>query len=96
MGKITEISKKLQLEKGMVHRILKTLENNGLAAQDPVTRKYYLGPLIQSLADNPLMVHQILIQIARAEMEKLKNICEKFNIDYSYADLKTALNKNAD
>ena len=32
--------------------------------------------------------------LSEQALEKLKEICEKFELDYYYADLKTALNKN--
>ncbi len=73
--KLTEISTRLDVDKASIHRIMKTLENKGLVSQDPSTRKYYLGPLIQTLADNPLAVHQILARIAASEMERLRDHC---------------------
>ena len=73
--KLTEISKRLDVDKATVHRIMKTLENKGLVSQDCSTRKYYLGPLIQTLAENPLRVHQIVAQLAAAEMERLRDAC---------------------
>ncbi|MBW1802194.1 MAG: IclR family transcriptional regulator [Deltaproteobacteria bacterium] len=74
IGKITDISKKLQFNKSSIHRILKTLETTGLAAQDPVTRQYYLGPFLQTLASNPLAVHQILIHCAHDQLEYLRDL----------------------
>ncbi len=71
--KMTEISRRLDVNKATVHRIMKTLESKGLVSQDTATRKYYLGPLIQSLAQNPLMVHRILGQLAVGEMERLRD-----------------------
>ncbi len=69
--KMTEISRRLEVNKATVHRIMKTLENKGLVSQDTTTRKYYLGPLIQALAENPLTVHRIVGQLAVGEMERL-------------------------
>lgn len=73
--KLTEISTRLDVDKATIHRIMKTLENKGLVSQDPSTRKYYLGPLIQTLAENPLKVHQIVAQLAAIEMERLRDQC---------------------
>jgi Fe-S-cluster containining protein len=35
-------------------------------------------------------------RLSEEALEKLKEICEKFDIEYYYTDLKTALNKSAD
>lgn len=74
IGKISEISRKLQYNKATVHRVLKSLEKIGYAAQDPFTRQYYLGPKLHNLTSNPLNVHQFLIQCAREEMFHLRDI----------------------
>ena len=73
-GRLTDISRKLDLNKSTTHRILKTLENTGFATQDPLTHRYYLGPLIQSLASNPMMVHQNLIESSLDPLEHLRGI----------------------
>ena len=73
--KITHISNQLQINKAAVHRILKTLEIKELVVQDPVSRQYFLGPVIQTVAANPLTVHKILIQSSIKEMESLEKAC---------------------
>jgi DNA-binding IclR family transcriptional regulator len=73
--KITDISNRLQINKAAVHRILKTLEIKELVVQDPVSRQYFLGPVIQTIAANPLAVHKILVQSSIHEMESLENSC---------------------
>ena len=72
--RLSDVSRKLNLNKATVHQILGTLKNRGLATQDPITRKYFLGPLIQRIAFNSNRVHQILIQCAHQELEKIKAI----------------------
>lgn len=67
------IADTVQLSRSTTHRLLNTLVLTGFATQDPVSRKYYLGPLIQTLAANPLAVHQSLIQCATAEMKQLQD-----------------------
>jgi DNA-binding IclR family transcriptional regulator len=67
------IADTIHLSRSTTHRLLNTLVITGFATQDPVTRKYHLGPLIQSLAGNPLVVHQGLIQCAIAEMKRLND-----------------------
>lgn len=67
------IADTVQLSRSTTHRLLNTLVLTGFATQDPVSRKYYLGPLIQTLAADPLTVHQGLIQCAIAEMRRLQD-----------------------
>ncbi|MFW2367954.1 MAG: IclR family transcriptional regulator [Desulforhopalus sp.] len=74
ISKMTEISRRLEVNKATVHQILKTLESKGLVSQDPASRKYYLGPLIQALAENPMMVHKIVSRLALPEMERLRDL----------------------
>lgn len=40
---VTELSKKLDLNKSVIHRMLVTLEKRGYVTQNPVTKKYSLG-----------------------------------------------------
>ena len=74
VNKLTEISRRLDVNKASIHRIMKTLESKGLVSQDPSTRKYYMGPLIQTLAANPLKVHQIVVQLALPEIGRLRDL----------------------
>lgn len=74
VSKLTELSRRLDVNKATVHQILKTLEGRGLVSQNPATRKYYLGPLIQTLAENPMMVHRIVSELALPEMERLRDL----------------------
>lgn len=77
IGSLTHISKQLNLHKATVHRTLKTLESEEFVVQDPVTRRYHLGPLIQRLTANPLIGHHCLILHAREELEYLRNLTEE-------------------
>ncbi len=70
---ITPIADTLDLDKGTVHRILKSMENTGIIIQSIRDRKYYVGPLIYKLASNPLITHQILIDCAFEEMTSLRD-----------------------
>ena len=73
VSKLTEISRRLDVNKASVHQIMKTLESKHLVSQDPSTRRYYLGPLIQTLAANPITVHQILSKLAAPELDRLRD-----------------------
>jgi IclR family KDG regulon transcriptional repressor len=68
---VTDISRCCGLSKPTVYRLLKTLEETLLVTQDPVTHKYYLGPLINQIAANPQANHQYLINCALDELRRL-------------------------
>ena len=52
---------------------MKTLEELLLVTQDPVTHRYYLGPLINQIASNPKANHHYLITSSLKELERLWN-----------------------
>ncbi|UCE35438.1 MAG: IclR family transcriptional regulator [Deltaproteobacteria bacterium] len=74
IGRITDISKEVQLSKGTIHGILETLKSTGFAGQDPVTRHYCLGPLFHELTSNPFVAHKGLVQCSIGEMERLRDL----------------------
>lgn len=76
--RLTEIARRLDVDRATVHRIIKTLQGNGLISQDPSMRKYYLGPPIQTLAENPIMVHRIVVQLALSEMVRNRFLLNVF------------------
>ncbi len=73
VDRISDLSVSLQLSKSTVHRLLKTLEESNLVKQDPVTRRYCLGPLIIELASRPIIAHQNLILCAFQDMRDLRD-----------------------
>ncbi|MFH1350514.1 MAG: IclR family transcriptional regulator, partial [Pseudomonadota bacterium] len=77
IDKITDISESLHLSKSTAHRLLKTLEVSELVVQDPITRRYYLGPLVLNLASKVLIAHRNLINIASQEMKQLRDISKE-------------------
>ena len=72
--RVSDISTRLQLSKSTVHRLLKSLEMSGLVIQDPLTRRYYLGPLVLEFASRPLVAHQNLSICAFDEMRHLRDL----------------------
>ncbi len=74
---ITEISNRLNLSKGTIHRLLKTLESAELVIQDLDNRHYFLGPLIVKLASDPMLAHKNLIICASREMQRLARLSEE-------------------
>jgi len=73
LDSVTEISRHLDLGKGTVHRLLKTLEDSGFVIQDVLNRKYYLGPFVISLASNPMISHHRLVMCAYHDMTLLRD-----------------------
>jgi len=74
LDRVSDISERVQLSKSTVHRLLKSLEKSEFVIQDPVTRRYYLGPLILNLSSKPIIAHQNLIVCASGEMRSLRDL----------------------
>jgi IclR family KDG regulon transcriptional repressor len=68
---LTDISSYTTLTKPTVYRLLHTLEERLMVAQDPVTRKYHLGSTVIRLASDPKTNHYHLITCAANEMKQL-------------------------
>lgn len=72
-NRLRDISEDLQLNKSSVYRLLQALSECGIVVQDPVSRQYYLGPLVLNLSSQPILNHQSLIVSAFNEMVGLRN-----------------------
>lgn len=57
---VTELSKKLQLSKGAVHKLLTTLESEGFIRQNEKTKQYTLGYTLLELGTKVLKNHDIV------------------------------------
>jgi DNA-binding IclR family transcriptional regulator len=68
---LTDIAIATKLAKPTVYRLLKTLEELHMVTYDPVSRWYYLGPLVTKLASNPKTNHYDLITCALEEIKTL-------------------------
>jgi len=68
---LTEIANCCGLTKPTTFRLMKTMEELNLVTQDPTTRHYYLGPLINQIASNPQANHHYLITSALEELRYL-------------------------
>jgi len=73
-NRITKIASETKLSNSTVHRLLKTLQEEGFVAQDPLTLKYSLGHLLISLTINPFATHANLVSCAIKEMERLREL----------------------
>jgi len=71
-SKLTEIAREVNLCKNGVYRLLYSLKQEDLVIQDPVTREYFMGPLLFEISANPLKIHQHLINCAYLEIEDLR------------------------
>lgn len=73
-NQLSGISKSLQLGKGTVHRILKTLEETGLVRQDPINRHYFLGPLVARFSASSPIAHHFLLYCSHEELKFLRDL----------------------
>jgi DNA-binding IclR family transcriptional regulator len=71
---VTDLSKAVRLSKSTAHRLLKSLEASHLVIQDPITHRYFLGPLVFELASRSLAAHQTLLLCAVEDMTYLRNL----------------------
>jgi DNA-binding IclR family transcriptional regulator len=74
---VTDIANHCSIAKSTVHRVLKLLEDSFMVIEDPVDRRYYLGPLITNLTINPVVTHEYLIRCAQEEMKRLSHFSEE-------------------
>jgi IclR family KDG regulon transcriptional repressor len=68
MTTITDIANCCKISKPTVYRLLKTLEELLLVTQDPISHRYYIGPLINQMASNPQTNHHYFITCALEEL----------------------------
>jgi DNA-binding IclR family transcriptional regulator len=56
---VSDLSARLELAKGTVHGLLKTLRDQGLVEQDPESDKYQLGPALLKLSNRFLYLNEL-------------------------------------
>lgn len=69
---LTEMTRRLNLNKATCHAILTTMANYGFLVQHPKTKAYRLGPSIIA-AGNAAFAQFPVLEYARPELESLKN-----------------------
>jgi IclR family transcriptional regulator, KDG regulon repressor len=74
---IADIANYCKLSKSTVHRLLKTLEESHFVQQNKINQKYYLGPLINQLASEPVIANKYLIYSSLQEMDRLAIISDE-------------------
>lgn len=67
---VTELSRRLQLSKGAVHKLLATLESDGFISQNPSTKQYSLGFTLLELGTKVLRDHN-LVDFAKPYLQQL-------------------------
>jgi IclR family transcriptional regulator, KDG regulon repressor len=67
---VLELSRKLDLDKSVIHRILATLVRRRFIEQDPVSRRYQVGLRVWELGQRYVAGHQ-LEALAETELEKV-------------------------
>ena len=71
---LMEIAELMGNGKGTTHRLLNSLKNTGLVAQNPKTKKYLLGPGFILLQKRAGTEYDALLAAAEAPMEHLREI----------------------
>jgi IclR family transcriptional regulator, KDG regulon repressor len=71
---LSEISDHCNYSMPTVHRLLKALEKSGFARKDPLTKKHYVGPLIDKIHSFPQVTHQHLIACSVKDMQQVAEI----------------------
>ncbi len=69
--RLVDIATSRNLSKSTTHRLLSTMVQTGLVSQDPLSRRYFLGPLFLNLATNSSVTHQNLVLAAHEQMAEL-------------------------
>ena len=91
-SRLSDITRDVKLSKNQVFRILVSLRDEGIVVQDPVTRGYFMGPLLFEITMNPLKTHESLINAAYLEMDNLKEITgETISLDIKFGMEKITL-----
>jgi IclR family KDG regulon transcriptional repressor len=73
---VSDLSRRLGLSKGAVHKLLSTLESEGLILQNPATRQYALGYTLLELGNKVLKNHN-LVEFAKRYLQELADITKE-------------------
>lgn len=67
---VSELSRKLELSKGAVHKLLMTLESEGFIKQNPLNKQYSLGYTLLELGNKVLKNHN-LVDFSKPFLQRL-------------------------
>ena len=82
VDRLSDLSEALDLSKSTTHRLLRSLEQCSMVKQDPISRRYYLGPLIIDLASKPIITHRNLTICAFEDMNYLRDLSRETVVLY--------------
>ncbi|MFX1538175.1 MAG: IclR family transcriptional regulator [Promethearchaeota archaeon] len=71
-SRLSDIAREVNISKNGVFRLLHSLKEERMVIQDPITREYFMGPMLFEINVNPLITHEHLISIAYMEIDELK------------------------
>jgi IclR family KDG regulon transcriptional repressor len=93
-SKLSDIAREVKISKNGVFRLLYSLKQEDLVAQDPVTREYFMGTLLFELSANPLKSNQHLISCSYHEIEDLwQTVGETISLDIKFGVEKIVLRR---
>jgi IclR family transcriptional regulator, KDG regulon repressor len=91
---LSDIARGVNLTKNGVFRLLHSLMKEGMVVQDPVTREYYMGPMLFEITVNPLKTHEHFINVVYIEMDNLKQATgETVSLDIKFGTEKILLRR---
>lgn len=82
VDRISDLSEALDLSKSTTHRLLRSLEQCSMVKQDPISRRYYLGPLMIDIASKPIITHRNLTTCAFEDMNYLRDLSRETVVLY--------------
>lgn len=68
---VTDIASNCNIHKSAAHRLLQALGEAGLTMQDPISRRYHIGPLLTEVMSDPNVTHELLVSCTIREMKHL-------------------------
>ncbi len=71
---VVEVANTLGLGQATVHRLLRTLDSVGIVLQDPLTRRYNLGPLLWKIGAGAYSAYDFLVLCSFDEMKRLRDL----------------------
>jgi DNA-binding IclR family transcriptional regulator len=74
IGSLTEIAALCELNKSKVHKLLTAMCDAKMAALDPLTHQYCIGPLVHKIATNTDVTHELLVSCATNELQSLAEL----------------------
>ncbi len=82
VDRVSDLAEALELSKSTTHRLLRSLEQCSMVKQDPISRRYYLGPLIIDLASKPIITHRNLTTCAFEDMNYIRDLSRETVVLY--------------